>query len=182
MTIGSCTPQIYPACGFLSTIESSTTESVGNYSSIAVDNNDNIHLAYSSTTNGPIKYATNAPGSWATSSIAAATGNEVSLALDSAGKAHIAYRSTTPGLGYANNVSGVWSVNPVDSLGGTSPSIAVDSENHAHISHVYFSGSPTQGRSNTRITIRVLGPSPPSIIRGMPGTQLLGQIQETEPT
>ena len=42
----------------VSTIESSTAQSVGNYSSIAVDNNDNIHLAYSSTTNGPIKYAT----------------------------------------------------------------------------------------------------------------------------
>jgi hypothetical protein len=123
----------------ISTLESSTTDYVGYYSSLAVDKNDKLHIGYGSSTSGPLKYATNASGSWVISPITTATGTEISLALDSAGKVHIAYGQ------YATNASGSWAIQPIETQGGNYPypSIAVDSNDRIHISHVYFSGYPT---------------------------------------
>jgi hypothetical protein len=46
-----------------STIDS--TGDVGLQSSIAVDSNSGVHISYLDNTNGDLKYATNADGSWA---------------------------------------------------------------------------------------------------------------------
>jgi hypothetical protein len=126
------------------TIESSTTTSVGYYSSIGVDKDDVVHVAYSGITDAVLRYATSAAGSgaWSPSDITGAAGAQVALGLDAAGKAHVMYRRTGGGLGYATNATGTWAASLVDALGGNYPSVAVDGDGRVHASHVHISGSP----------------------------------------
>jgi hypothetical protein len=66
---------------------------VGEYSSIAIDSNDNVHISYYDSDNGNLKYATNVSGPWVTSTIdkSADVGLYTSIAIDTNNKVHISY-------------------------------------------------------------------------------------------
>ena len=128
----------------ISTIDSEGM--VGYSSSIAIDSNNKVHISYydyfnSDIITGDLKYATNASGSWVTSTVDSigVAGRETSIAMDSNNKIHIAYLDDANGdLKYATNTSGSWvTLTLDDSIGrvGFSPSIAIDTSNNVHISY-----------------------------------------------
>ncbi len=124
------------------TLESNTTYAFS-YTSIAVDTNQYVHVAYGDTASGSLKYATNESGAWVTSTIDTITGASISIALDSGNKVHVSYAGTS--IFYATNASGSWSArNFVDvSSSGTATyadqlkytSIGVDSADKVHIAY-----------------------------------------------
>lgn len=74
---------------------------VGKFSSLAVDENDKVHISYYDATNAGLKYATNAPGGWASSTLdggdlRAFVGQYTSIALGAA----------TVNISYVDVVSG----------------------------------------------------------------------------
>jgi hypothetical protein len=114
---------------------------VGEYTSIAIDSSGNAHISYFDESNDKLKYATNAGGSWSTTTVDSAgnayIGISTSIALDSSGNAHISYNETLD-LRYATNAGGSWSTTTVDSAGNVGmlyASIALDSSGNAHISY-----------------------------------------------
>jgi hypothetical protein len=107
----------------------------GDFTSLAIDKNDNIHLAYRK--NG-IMYATNAGGSWTTSVVDSGNFACSSIAVDASGKAHVSYCDVSPALlKYANNTSGLWAGVTIDTSSWvrTATSIAVDSGGKVHIAY-----------------------------------------------
>ncbi len=110
---------------------------VGEYTSIAVDSNNKVHISYYDRTNEDLKYSTNASGSWITSMIdgvAGYAGSYTSIAVDSNDNVHISYYAGV--LKYATNASGIWATTTVDSgTAGMYTSIAIDSNNNVHISY-----------------------------------------------
>jgi len=132
--------------GCVVVVGTGSTRYYGEYTSIAVDKNNKVHIA---TTNGSgtvnsLLYCTNALGSWACAQpLSNATDVKyISLALDSGNKAHISYFNDTPDdLWYCTNSEGPWSCEAVESSFlvsyGSYSSIAVDSTNKVHISHRY---------------------------------------------
>jgi len=117
------------------------TPDVGEYASIALDQNNNVHISYYSSANGNLKYASNVSGSWVTKILDSVgdVGQYSSIAVDSAGKVHISYYDVTNGnLKYiSNDASGSWIkqiVDRVDDVGKFS-SLAVDSAGKVHISY-----------------------------------------------
>jgi hypothetical protein len=106
--------------------------------SIAIDSNNRVHISYYDLTNGDLKYATNAYGNWATTTIDSSgdVGKYNSIAIDSNNKVHISYYDATNQLlKYATNTSGEWVTSIVDNLGRGVNSIATDSNNKIHISY-----------------------------------------------
>src|SRR3989304_3484256 len=88
------------------------------------------HISYYNNTNDDLRYATNASGTWVTTTVDSSgdVGWHTSIALDTAGKAHISYLDYTNGdLKYATNASGTWITTTVDSRGdvGWDTSIAL---------------------------------------------------------
>jgi len=121
-----------------STLDS--TGNVGNYTSIAIDSGNKVHISYYDWTNYNLKYATNVSGSWVYSILDSfgEVGYYTSIAIDSNNKVHIGYRdSNNYDLKYATNASGSWVCSTIDSVGyvGDYTSIVVDSNNKAHISY-----------------------------------------------
>ena len=126
---------------------------VGAYTSIAVDSNDKIHISYHKATidswsgesQGDLKYATGASGSWVTETIemgsGVTSGMHTSIAVDSNDKIHISYCNSVTLIGntlrYATNASGAWAKSTIDTVshGGQYSSIAVDSNDKIHISY-----------------------------------------------
>jgi len=114
---------------------------VGEYSSIATDSNNKVHISYYDNTNYDLKYATNASGSWETYTIDSEgdVGWYTSIAIDSNNKVHISYHDyTNYDLKYATNASGSWETYTIDSegdVGWWNTSIAIDSNNKVHISY-----------------------------------------------
>ena len=81
----------------ISTIDS--TGNVGDYTSIAVDSNDKVHISYRDTSNQDLKYATNSSGSWIQSTIdsSGTTGWDTSIAIGLSNIVHISYKSESGG-------------------------------------------------------------------------------------
>ena len=108
---------------------------VGTYSSIALDANNNPHIAYYDYTNNNLKYAKWTGSSWSIQTVDSTgyVGTYTSIAIDSANNPHISYYGG--GLKYAKWTGSAWSIQMVDSLGGSYNAIAVDSYDNPHISY-----------------------------------------------
>lgn len=112
----------------------------GGYASVVLDKSDKMHISYGNvgsgtTIGGPLKYATNASGSWEITTVDSSfSGGYTSIALDTSGKMHISYGNSAV-LKYATNTSGSWEITTVDSFPGEYSSIAIDTSGKAHISY-----------------------------------------------
>jgi uncharacterized repeat protein (TIGR02543 family) len=123
----------------LSTLDSAGT--VGQYSSIALDSANKVHIAYYDATDGYLKHITDAAGSWGLPELVDPSGDvgrNASIAVDSTDRVHIAYYdATNRDLKYATNAGGSWIETTVDSSGdaGQYTSIALDATNKVHIGY-----------------------------------------------
>jgi hypothetical protein len=125
----------------------------GQYSSIAVDHQDYVHVSYYDPTAQKLMYVTNAPdGTWKSPVIADSsaynTGKFSSIAVDSNGKAHISYLDASNNyLRYVTNASGSWTSSAVLDYADpnyASTSIAIDGVGRIHISYIStYSGTGT---------------------------------------
>lgn len=121
-----------------------TDGDVGQYSSIAVDSHNHIHISYSDFTNSVLKYATNSSGNWAVATIDLrynGMGNGkldyTSIVVDKNNKIHISYHDANQGsLMYASNTSGSWETETILDFGGAigCDAIALDGNNHPYVS------------------------------------------------
>ena len=133
-------PEVDPWENF--TLDSSAN--VGLYSSIAVDSNDEHHISYQDATNGHLKYASNAGGTWTDYPIdngGGYIGRYTSIDIDSNDKVHISYGNLNSwDLKYATNVAGSWSRTIIDDGGsngqaGMYSSLEIDSNDVIHVSY-----------------------------------------------
>jgi|GEM_PF-1012077 len=124
---------------------------VGQYSSIAVDSSNKVHISYmASCPEGSefcydfLKYATGSFGSWADrivdSSETYSVGAYSSIAIGQSDHVHISYRSESNGfLRYATTASGTWITHVLDtgSTAGYYTSVAVNATNdHVYITNI----------------------------------------------
>ena len=120
-------------------------------SSIVIDENDHVYIAYQDRGNSKLKFATNYSGSWNTYAPDAAVpvssmypGYFTSLAMDEQGQFHIAhFDSKNEDLRYSTGVpNGQWTTTVVDASGhtGRNPSIAIDAAGDPHIVYQTWSG------------------------------------------
>lgn len=115
--------------------------SVGRHSSIAIDDQNGVHISYWDKTNIDLKYAYKLNnGSWTFNTVdfAGGLGEYSSIAVDSVGNIHIGYFATDEDLKYAFKPrGGNWTFQIIDSVGATGyfPTIAVDSANGVHIGY-----------------------------------------------
>ena len=133
-------PEVDPWENF--TIDSSAD--VGQYSSVAVDSNNELHISYYDVSSGNLKYASNSGGSWSNYPIdttAAIVGKYTSLDIDSNDNVHISYGDLNAwNLKYATNVAGSWSRSIIDNGGsngqaGMYSSLEIDSNDLIHVSY-----------------------------------------------
>jgi len=115
---------------------------VGEHSSIAVDADGNVHIAYYDNSNSSLKYANNVDG-WNTEVVdnsSAMMGMSPSLTLDEEGNVHISYHDGDGArtLKYATNAGGSWDVRTLDGSGdvGIYSSIAIDHNGKVHIAYL----------------------------------------------
>jgi len=114
---------------------------LGYNNSLAIDSNDKIHIAYSSSVG--LKYATNINGTWEISVIdsdlTVDNRKNISIAVDLNNKLHVVYHGAYGyRLKYATNVNGTWKVFILDNTSlYSSPSIAIDSNNKLHVTYLY---------------------------------------------
>ena len=124
------------------TIDSSAD--VGKFSSIVADSNGELHISYRDATNGHLKYASNAGGTWTNYPIdngGGYIGRYTSIDVDSNDKVHISYGNLNSWeLKYATNVAGSWSRSTIDNGGsngqaGMYSSLEIDSNDVIHVSY-----------------------------------------------
>jgi len=159
--------------------------SIGTFSSLQIDPENNPHIAYDDDTNDLLKYASWKGSNWVIEtvdlgSISDMREIEVSLVLGSGGKPHLSY-VLDGNLKYAElGVSG-WELQTIDATGssiavvGESVSLAFDSNGLPHLSYIdqyrgsrlkyaYFNGSswniyglsnPAQGGYSTSLAVDV---------------------------
>lgn len=116
---------------------------VGLWTSIAVDFDFRVHIAYMSEKYDDLMYASRRPlGTWVVETVDAPdnVGSFASIALDSDYRPHISYYDfTNHRLKHAwRNLNGVWAKETVDSVdyAGWFTSIAIDSADRIHISYM----------------------------------------------
>jgi hypothetical protein len=113
---------------------------VGQFSSIAVDVDGEVHISYYDATMGRLMYAFTSAGAWIplVGDNVGNVGQYSSIAVDSNRSAHISYYDATNGnLKYATNSGGMWSTSVIDSSSnvGQYSSITLDSSDKVHISY-----------------------------------------------
>ncbi|MFH0975867.1 MAG: hypothetical protein V1874_08810 [Spirochaetota bacterium] len=117
---------------------------VGEYSSIALDSNDNPHISYyyhnNNYSNGNLKYARWTGSTWSISTIDTGVnlGLYTSIAIDNNNRPHISYldASSNRDLKYARWTGSSWSIATVDSAYiGYDTSLVIDSSGNPHISY-----------------------------------------------
>jgi hypothetical protein len=114
---------------------------LGLFTDMALDNNNKLHISYHDSTDGNLRYATNASGSWDLQDADLNTnfvGQYTSIAVDNNNKAHISYiDETNHTLKYATNAGGSWQSETVDSTFNINfeTSIAIDKNGLIHISY-----------------------------------------------
>ncbi|MEW5747210.1 MAG: PKD domain-containing protein [Candidatus Thermoplasmatota archaeon] len=112
----------------------------GQFTSIAIGDDDDVHISYIYETTADLRYATNDGGAWSTETVDSVTdaSGYTSMAIDSEGKVHIAYFDfTNMLLMYATDTGGSWTTDMVDGSGDVSGfiSLAVDLNDKVHISY-----------------------------------------------
>ena len=132
---------------------------VGEQSSLAIDDFGNAHIAYRNYDDSTLKYATNAEGFWnittVDTEVSVDSDSEISLALDSNNKVHISYMSyygsEDENLAYATNAEGSWTTTVVDPTPYTGyyNDIFVDSDDNVHIAYQEFDTQHLRYANNT---------------------------------
>jgi hypothetical protein len=114
--------------------------------SIAISDDDVLHVSWLSYYDDLLHHARNATGTWMTEQ-ASASGNccdSSFVALASDGTPRVAYEGAARALSVAENVSGTWSARPLtDDMGamlGTVGSLAVDSTGALHWAYTNLAG------------------------------------------
>ncbi|MCW4005067.1 MAG: hypothetical protein NWF04_00500 [Candidatus Bathyarchaeota archaeon] len=106
--------------------------------SIALDSNDNIHIAYNDASNGILKYAYWNGSVWNVDVVddVYGSGQYNAIAIDSNDVPHIVYYGVGFGLRHAWLNGSTWFIEHIDSGGvGWYPSIAIDSNDTLHVSY-----------------------------------------------
>ena len=114
---------------------------VGEFSSLTIDSNANIHISYEDDANNTLKYAKLELINWTHTLIAGNNGDYSSMALDSNDDIHVSYYDSGNGDLVYQKFDGIsWTGSVIDSTGnvGKHSSITIDSNDHIHIS--YWSG------------------------------------------
>ncbi|MEW6407367.1 MAG: chitobiase/beta-hexosaminidase C-terminal domain-containing protein [Patescibacteria group bacterium] len=120
---------------------------VGGTTSLAIDSNNNIHIAYHDSTNKDLKYTTNISGAWQIETVASENyvGEYPSLVLDSDNNIYISYYDRTNSkikLARKNLNSSSWTIETIDpELQGPESSLAIDSNDKLHIAYKNYDGS-----------------------------------------
>jgi hypothetical protein len=110
---------------------------VGEYTSIALGSDGNLHISYFDRTNTNLRYCTGAFGNWACETVYTNGGYWSSIALDPSGNVHITAARSGSTTFYCTNSLGSWVCQDIESVSSFTPTtaIAVDSSGTAHISH-----------------------------------------------
>ena len=115
------------------------------FSSLAVDQNGQVHIAYMGDASPYLRYASGNGGSWTVES-PGGFGAYSSLALDREGKPHISYYDGWGfKLRYARKEEGSWLHQTIDNDGpcGSESSIALDADDHPYFSYWSRHGTDT---------------------------------------
>ena len=113
----------------------------GGQDSLAMGTDHHAYISYQGS-DGHLKYATNASGSWLTTTVDSSNNGYATtnnIALDASNHAYISYYdSVNKHLRYATNASGSWVTTTADGSTnvGDNSSIAVDSSGKAYISYI----------------------------------------------
>ena len=140
--IGSDFSSFFPTSWDYFTIDSSA-DVVGQYSSIAIDSNDELHISYYDATSHHLKYASNAGGTWFNYPVdngVGYIGRYTSIGLDSNDYVHITYGDLSAwNLKYATFDGVSWSRSILDNGGsgqaGMYSSLEIDSNDLIHVSY-----------------------------------------------
>jgi ELWxxDGT repeat protein len=107
---------------------------IAEYSSIAIDSKDDVHIIYFDESNEFPKYATDTSGMWQFEVVGQpGTGYGPSIAIDSSDNVHMMYDGYNI-FYYVNNISGFWTQETLDSQGYLG-AFALDSSAKAYITH-----------------------------------------------
>jgi hypothetical protein len=126
----------------LETIDS--TNIVGEFSSLALDESGNPHISYFDYTATNLKYAYNSGGGWILELVdnAGDVGRHCAIALDDSNRPHISYYDNTPfmkDLKYAYKDAGGWHTETAvggSDYSGQHTSIAIGPFGHPHVSFI----------------------------------------------
>ena len=112
----------------------------GDYTSIALDSDDHVHMVFYRNDNTNLMYAHNTSGTWSVSSIDSSNnvGKYCAIAIDSNDGLHVSYQYNTGNslkYAYKSSSGSSWSKSTVDNTGGKHTDIAVDSNDKPFIAY-----------------------------------------------